>query len=55
MKSFFADPDIGLFGLLFFFAFFCIVTLWTFRPGVKKTYQHHGGIPLRDDELENDE
>ena len=48
MKSFFADPDLGLIGLIFFFVFFCAAVLWTFRPGAKKTYQNHGEIPLRD-------
>lgn len=51
MKSFFADPNLGLIGLLFFFAFFCAIALWTYRPGAKKTYQNHGNIPL----TENDE
>ena len=51
MKALFANPDIGLIGLLFFFTFFCAVALWTFRPGAKKQYQDHGNIPLQ----ENDE
>ena len=50
MKQFFADADLGLIGLLFFFAFFSLVTLWTFRPGAKKKYQDHGNIPLKDNE-----
>ena len=48
MKEMFADPDLGLIGLLFFFTFFCAVTLWTFRPGAKNTYKKHGEIPLDD-------
>ena len=48
MKHFFADPDLGLIGLLFFFVFFCGVTLWTFRPGCKKTYSDHGNMPLQE-------
>ena len=50
MKHFFADADLGLIGLLFFFVFFCAVTLWTFRPGAKKTYKDHGNIPLQEHE-----
>ncbi|MCI5060026.1 MAG: cbb3-type cytochrome c oxidase subunit 3 [Alphaproteobacteria bacterium] len=48
MKHFFADADLGLIGLLFFFAFFCVTVLWTFRPGGKKTYVEHGDIPLKE-------
>jgi cbb3-type cytochrome oxidase subunit 3 len=48
MKELFASPELGLIGLLFFFAFFCIVTLWTFRPGAKKTYKTYGDIPLEE-------
>ncbi len=51
MKELFANPDLGLIGLLFFFIFFCVVTAWTFRPGAKKEYSDHADIPLR----ENDE
>ena len=50
MKHFFADPNLGLIGLLFFFIFFCVVTLWTYRPGAKKNYADHGHIPLNDDD-----
>ncbi len=50
MKEFFADADLGLISLLFFFIFFCGVTLWTFRPGAKKKYQEHGRIPLEENE-----
>ncbi len=52
MKSFFANPDIGLIGLLFFFVFFCGVVIWTFRPGKKKDYQNQGNIPLNEHEAE---
>ncbi|MAF97032.1 MAG: CcoQ/FixQ family Cbb3-type cytochrome c oxidase assembly chaperone [Micavibrio sp.] len=50
MKEFFADADAGLYGLLFFFAFFCVVLLWTFRPGAKKQYEDQGNIPLKETE-----
>lgn len=50
MKEIFANPYYGLAGLIFFFAFFTLVALWTFRPGAKKKYQEHGNIPLKDNE-----
>ena len=50
MKSLFADPDLGLIGLLFFFLFFCGVAIWTFRPGAKKKYDAMGEIPLKEDD-----
>lgn len=55
MKHFFADPNLGLIGLLFFFLFFCGVTLWTFRPGAKGKYKKHGDIPLDDTNAEHKE
>ncbi len=51
MKEIFASADYGLAGLLFFFIFFCAITLWTLRPRAKTTYQDYGNIPLQ----ENDE
>lgn len=48
MKEFFASPDLGLIGLLFFFIFFCGLTLWTYRSGAKKKYEEHGNIPLQE-------
>ena len=50
MKHFFADPNMGLIGLLFFFAFFCCMLLWVMRPGSKTDYQKKGEIPLNEDE-----
>jgi len=51
MKELFASGGAGMIGLLFFFLFFCAVTIWTFRPGAKNTYKKHGDMPL----TENDE
>ncbi len=51
MKEYFANPDFGLIGLLFFFVFFCVVAIWTYRPGGKSVYKKFGDIPL----MENDE
>ncbi len=50
MKAFFANPDLGLIGLLFFFVFFCGVTLWTYRFGAKRKYEEHGNIPLQEED-----
>ena len=47
MKEIFANADLGLAGLLFFFTFFCVIALWTFRPGARKTYKKHADIPFR--------
>lgn len=49
MKEMFADADMGLLGLLFFFIFFCGVLIWTFRPGSKKHYEKQANIPLEND------
>lgn len=48
MKEIFANADMGLIGLLFFFVFFCGVTIWTFRPSAKKSYKDVANIPLND-------
>lgn len=53
MKEIFASADFGLIGLLFFFIFFCGVTLWTFRPSAKKDYQAQANIPLKTNNREN--
>ncbi len=54
MKHLFASPDLGLIGLLFFFAFFCAVVVWTLRPGARKDYQEHANIPLDDQKSETE-
>lgn len=54
MKSFFANPDLGIIGLLFFFGFFCAMLAWTFRPGAKKKYQEHANIPFDGDKAESE-
>ncbi len=50
MKEIFASSDYGLIGLLFFFFVFCAITIWTLRPGAKKTYEKQGNIPLQENE-----
>lgn len=50
MKHFFASADLGMLGLLFFFIFFCVITLWTFRSGAKTDYEKQGRIPLEENE-----
>jgi cbb3-type cytochrome oxidase subunit 3 len=52
MKEMFASPVFGLLGLLFFFAFFCFVLIWVFRPGSKEKYEKDAKIPLKE---KNDE
>ena len=48
MKSFFASPEFGMIGLIFFFVFFCAALIWTCRPGAKKQYDAHAQIPIED-------
>lgn len=52
MKELYANPDVGLIGLLFFFIFFCAVAIWTFRPSAKKRYQKDALIPLEENKNE---
>lgn len=49
MKELFANADLGLVGLLFFFLFFCGVLVWVMRPGTKKKYKQDAQIPLKED------
>jgi len=49
MKEIFANPAMGLLGLMFFFAFFCAVLLWVLRPGAKKKYKQDAEIPFKED------
>jgi len=37
-----------LIGLLFFFTFFCVMGVWVFRPGAKKTYKDYAHIPFEE-------
>ena len=37
----------GVIGLLFFFIFFVLMTLWVYRPGAKKKYQDKANIPFK--------
>ena len=50
MKQIFASADYGLVGLLFFFVFFAVVALWTFRPSAKDMYKKYAHIPLEENE-----
>jgi len=49
MKEIFASGGYGLIGLLFFFAFFTLITIWTLRPNAKNKYEDHANIPLNED------
>lgn len=46
----FISSHAGLVGLLFFFIFFCLVALWTFRPRAKKQYEDYAKIPFQENE-----
>ena len=48
----FISGNAGLIGLLFFFSFFVLVTIWTFRPGAKAkdNYKKNAHIPLEEKE-----
>jgi len=48
MKETFASFGFGLTGLIFFFAFFCIAAIWTFRPSAKKKHEKNAQIPLKE-------
>ncbi|MAE51833.1 MAG: CcoQ/FixQ family Cbb3-type cytochrome c oxidase assembly chaperone [Micavibrio sp.] len=50
MKELFADANMGLIGLIFFFLFFCAVLVWVMRPGSKEQYKNNSEIPLKEDE-----
>ncbi len=51
MKEAFADPMLGLAGLLIFVTFFAALLIWVLRPGMKEKFKEHGNIPLEDDKL----
>lgn len=48
MKEFFADADIGLIGLLFFFGVFVFIAVRTYWPGRKEEIEKLKNIPLED-------
>ena len=50
MKSFFANGDVGITGLVFFFLFFVGIVIWVMWPGTKNTLEKHGQIPLEDEQ-----
>jgi len=50
MKELFANADIGIFGLILFFMFFCLVVAWTLRPSAKSKYKTYGEIPFKEDQ-----
>lgn len=39
----------GLLGLLIFFGFFTVITIWTYRPGARQHYRDQAALMLRDD------
>ncbi len=48
MKTLYADPVIGMIGLLLFFTLFVGILTWLFWPGSKEKFKQHGEIPLKD-------
>jgi cbb3-type cytochrome oxidase subunit 3 len=50
MKALFASADIGLIGLLFFFAVFLGIALWAYHPSRKEKIEQHKNIPLSEDD-----
>ena len=50
MKSLFANADIGLLGLLFFFVFFVGVSVWVYHPARRQRMEALKHIPLRDED-----
>ena len=50
MKQMFADGDIGLIGLLFFFSVFVGIALWVYHPKRKSKVESYKNIPLNEDE-----
>lgn len=47
----FISHHAGMIGLLFFFTFFVVASVWTFRPGAKDKYKKHAHIPLEENEI----
>lgn len=48
MKEVYADPVIGMVGLLLFLFLFMGILAWLFWPGTKEKFKRHGEIPLKD-------
>ncbi|TAH32485.1 MAG: cbb3-type cytochrome c oxidase subunit 3 [Alphaproteobacteria bacterium] len=48
MQTIFANPAIGTWMLIFFFALFVLIAIWAFRPENKKKMEQHGKIPLEE-------
>ena len=49
MKELFANADVGLFGLLFFFTVFVGISVWAYMPKRKAEIEQLKNIPLRED------
>jgi len=39
-------------GLLFFVAFFAVMTVWVYRPNAKQKFEHFANIPFEEDRKE---
>ncbi len=49
MQAIFANPAIGTWMLIFFFAVFVAIALWAFRPKNKEKMDQYAKIPLVED------
>ncbi len=50
MKALFASADVGVIGLLFFFALFLGIAVWAYNPARKHQIEALKNIPLREDD-----
>lgn len=46
MKELFANLEIGMVGLLFFFTFFVVVAVWSYMPRNRKRIEAYKNIPF---------
>ena len=49
MKELYANAEMGMIGLLFFFTFFVGVAIWAYLPHNKKKIEAYKNIPLSED------
>jgi cbb3-type cytochrome oxidase subunit 3 len=49
MKELYASAEIGITGLLFFFAIFVGVAIWAYLPRNKQKIEAYKQIPLKED------
>ena len=52
MHEIYADPVVGIAGLLLFLGFFIGILIWVTRSGAKEKFQKYGYIPLEENKDE---